>query len=269
MFENIKEYKGLKVVRESMWSSKYNSARYKSSVITLYDYFYTFTPNKQKAVLEHEFAHHVWYTMPKKVQIFWATQSTVNRVYINSHAKKNYREDFWECIEAYNLIKSGDLPKQKGMLNFKIQIAVYLYNKYMYKAISVLLTEKYDNKSVDFDWLRGHQCIDLVQQYINEFLLLKNRSFWGDAKSGWENKSNTFPEDKWKKIKYTWKNKPKTGDIVFYDMLPYWHTGICVWDNWVIFEQNMWNWDWQWSDDNCRIEIMKKENLAGWYRFKY
>lgn len=268
MFENIKEYKGLKVVRESMWSWKYNSARYKSSVITLYDYFYTFTHNKQKAVLEHEFAHHIFNTLPRKVKIFWVIQSKSNRVYINSHAKKNFFEDFGECIEAYNLIKTGDLPKQTGMLNLKIQIAVSIYKYYMYDEIAKLLVNKYNQKSIDFDGLWGHQCVDLVQQYIKEFLLQKNRSFGGSAKNGWGNKWNTFPKDKWEKIEYTGKNKPKVGDIVFYDNEPYGHTGVCVWDDWVIFEQNTGNWDGQWTDDYCTIELMPKKDLVGWYRLK-
>lgn len=269
MFENIKEYKGLKVVRESMWSSKYNSARYKDSVITLYDYFYTFTPNKQKAVLEHEFAHHIFNTFPQDIKKLWINHSRKNTEYINSHAEKNYFEDFGECIEAYNLIKSWDLPKQTGMLNLKIEIAVFLYTEYMYKEISNLMTEKYNNKAVDYDWVYWHQCVDLAKQYSAEYLLQPLGTFWGSAKTGWENKSNTFPEDTWKKIPYTGENKPETGDIVFYDMLPYWHVGVCVGDNWVIFEQNAVTWTWEWEVNNCRIEIMKKDNLAGWYRLKY
>ena len=269
MFENITEYKGLKVNIESIGSSKYSSANYKDSVITLYDYFYTFTPNKQKAVLEHEFAHHIFNTLPKKVKMLWIIQSKTNRVYINSHAKKNYYEDFGECIEAYNLIQTGDLPKQTGMLNLKIEIAVSIYKNYMYNEIARLLTNKYNGKSIDFDGLRGHQCVDLVQQYISEFLLQENRSFWGSAKNGWENKSNTFPEDKWEKIKYTGENNPDVWDIVFYDNEPYGHVWICVWPEFVIFEQNMGNWDGEWSDDNCRIELMPKKDLAGWYKLKY
>lgn len=264
----MKEYKWLQVKREAMGSSKYNSARYKRSVITLFDYFYTYSPNKQKAVLEHEFAHHVWHTMPRAVKIFWVGISKTIWIYVNSYAKKNHKEDLSECVEALSLIRDGELEQPTWMLALKIEIANKLYEKYSKTEIAKLLTNKYNGKSIDFDGVYWHQCVDLVKQYSSEFLLTPLGTFWGSAKTGWENKSNTFPEDKWEKIRYTGRNKPKVGDIVFYDNEPYGHVWICIGSNWVIFEQNMGNWDGEWSDDYCRIEIMKKTNLAGWYRLR-
>lgn len=269
MYENLKNYRWLKVEREKMGTSETNSAKYSQWVITLFDYFFTaFTPVKQKAVLEHEYAHHLFNSLPKAVKMFWYTFSNTNRVYINSHAKKNYFEDFGECIEAQVLIDNHELEKQSWMLNLKIEIANKIYNKYLPKVLTEDLVEKYDKSPVDTDNLYWHQCVDLVKQYSNEYLLQPLWTFGGSAKTGWENKSNTFPEELWEKINYTGENKPKVWDIVFYNNEPYGHTGVCVWPNFVIFEQNAWTWSGYGAVNYCRIELMSKQFLAGWYRLK-
>lgn len=261
----MENYKWLKVVREKIGSSKTNSARYKDGIITLFDYFYTYSEQKQKAVLEHEFAHHTFNTMPKKVKLFWIGISKMIKQYTSNHAKKNYYEDFGECIEAI-----VEWKKFSWMLALKVNIAKKLYKKYSMEAMVSLFTEKYNGKPVDYDGVYWHQCVDLVKQWSDEFLLSPLWTFGGSAKTWWYNKENTFPEDKWEK--YT-NDKPwvelKVGDILFWTYWEYWHTAVCVWVEWdtvIMFEQNVWNGDGKWKDDYCKIEITQKAYISWWYR---
>jgi len=137
-------------------------------------------------------------------------------------------------------------------------------------------TEKYNNKSVDVDWLYGSQCVDLIKQYTIDMFWVTLWTFWWSAKIWWYNQANTFPEDKWEKIvnNYSDENQiPMPWDIIFWGYGAYWHVGIVTeafkWENKIeVFNQNTWNANWIWYDDRCRYQFTNYNKCLWWYRFK-
>ena len=140
-----KEYKGLKVIRK--WSKGEVNASYNrfSQVITIYDIWLTQTEANRKAILEHEYAHHIFWKMPllyqklwgyisnwkliKLLNIMWLT-SFKHNAYVTSYAKKNVREDWSECIEAKILIWQR---KFHSYADFKINVSNSMYNYFSNK----------------------------------------------------------------------------------------------------------------------------------------
>ncbi len=136
--------------------------------------------------------------------------------------------------------------------------------------------EKYNNKFVDIDKVYGHQCVDLIKQYTIDVFWITLGTFGGSAKTGWENASNTFPEDIWEKIYNDITNinqVPLKWDIIFWWYKNYWHTAIVIeWFKWedriTVFNQNTWNWNGKGYDDRSRIQEQDYNWILGWYRKK-
>lgn len=142
----IKEYRWVPVIREKVLMRKgkvvaWINARYdvKKKIIILYDRFLKRTDITQKAILEHEYAHHIYYTkiplvyrkiwtlvsnwkLIKPMNILWLTEYTEN-AYSTSHAESHPREDFAECIEIPILEN-----KFSSYVSFKVKVAVSMYN---------------------------------------------------------------------------------------------------------------------------------------------
>jgi len=144
----MKDYKWLKVVRARI-NRLWINANYKKGVITLYDNFFKLSYVRQQSVYEHEYAHHIFYQLPKTYQVVWRLISNWRLIkllnvfwiidykendFLNSHAKKNYKEDFSEQIELKYLIENSKKAYKQGLRNdclmFKYKTAVSLYNKY-------------------------------------------------------------------------------------------------------------------------------------------
>lgn len=136
--------------------------------------------------------------------------------------------------------------------------------------------KKYNNKSVDVDWIYWGQCVDLLKKYTQEVLGITLWTFWGSAKAGWYNTSNTFPKEQWEKIENDISKAsqvPKEWDLFFWRHGSYWHCGIVIKAeenkySFEVFNQNTGNWDWIWYDDRSRIEIQNYNWALGWYRYK-
>lgn len=136
--------------------------------------------------------------------------------------------------------------------------------------------KKYNNKSVDVDWLYGSQCVDLIKQYTIDVFWITLWTFGGSAKTGWYNQSNTFPVEQWEKItnNYSDENQvPMPWDIIFWGYGAYWHVWIVTEakkgvNSIEVFNQNTWNWNWEGYDDRSRIQNANYNQCLGWYRLK-
>jgi len=129
---------------------------------------------------------------------------------------------------------------------------------------------------IDYDWVYWSQCVDLIKNYTATVLNIRLWTFWGSAKTGWENKSNTFDPDIWEKIENNFNDPeqiPKEWDIIFFWNWKYWHVAIVlesyVWVNrLLILDQNTWNGDWFWQDDIIKVQHTTYWNVLGWYSLK-
>lgn len=119
------------------------------------------------------------------------------------------------------------------------------------------------------------QCVAWVKLYCKEVFWVELSSFWGTAYNGW----NTWSPFVWLKIK-RFKNTPdflpKIWDIVFFDKdksnWNCWHVGIVDFATLTtlkVLNQNMWNWDWKWTDDYFKISNFDyiTPKCLGFYRF--
>ena len=129
--------------------------------------------------------------------------------------------------------------------------------------------EKVKDTLIDYDGMYGSQCVDLVKHYSQNVLWIKLWSFWGSAKTWWENKENTFKPEIFKKNEYYRDNVPEAWDIIFFKTnTPYWHTAVVLSasKDWIeVLEQNVGNWDWKWYDDRVKIWLYNYNNVMGWY----
>lgn len=124
---------------------------------------------------------------------------------------------------------------------------------------------------IDYDNVYWHQCVDLIKHYSQNVLGLKLWSFGGSAKTGWFNKSNTFPSEFFEKIINTASAIPQSGDIIFIKTnTPYWHVAIVL-DADIkkikVLEQNTWNWNWRGYDDRVKISEYNYDKIIGWYHY--
>lgn len=131
-------------------------------------------------------------------------------------------------------------------------------------------------KLIDYDGVYGSQCVDLVKDCISKCFQIKLGTFGGSARSGWFNKSNTFPADTWDKIvnDVTKPDQvPVAWDVIFFDTWTYWHVWIVLksypWENKIlILDQNTGNGDGKWEDDCIKIQEYTYKNVYGWYHYQ-
>jgi len=134
---------------------------------------------------------------------------------------------------------------------------------------------------VNWKWIKeteelGTQCVALVKDAIKNIFNIQLGTFWGSAKTGWYNKSNTFPSNTWDKIEndVTRPNQvPVSWDVVFFNTWVYGHTGIVLkayqWENRIlVLDQNTGNWDGTGDDDLIRIQEYTYRNVYGWYHYQ-
>lgn len=147
-FRQLKEWKGLQVKIEKVGRTPTVNAKYnkKTQTITLYDHFFTKDELRQEAILEHEYAHHIFNSMPiiyrqivsaihkwllmKQLIIFWAIPETVKKDYITKYAQKNYSEDFAENVEAKFLIDNWVTFEMTPFVKFKYKVFNSIFNYY-------------------------------------------------------------------------------------------------------------------------------------------
>jgi len=131
--------------------------------------------------------------------------------------------------------------------------------------------KKVEGLCIDYDWIYGHQCVDLIKHYSQNVLWIKLWSFGGSARNWWLNKENTFKEEFFEKIDLSNNNIPTPWDIIFWNKWKYWHVAIVIEANLAIItvlEQNMGNWDWKGLDDCIKITKYRYEDIYWWYRFR-
>lgn len=122
------------------------------------------------------------------------------------------------------------------------------------------------------------QCVALAKHFTKEVIWVSLWAFWGSAKNGWDNTSNTFSFD-WEKITNDSSNPkqvPQVGDVIFWTTWPYsiyWHVGIVLkakkWENKItVINQNAGGGDWKGDDDAVKIQEYSYKDVAGWYHYK-
>lgn len=135
---------------------------------------------------------------------------------------------------------------------------------------------KYAWSMIDYDWVYGHQCIDICKHFASEILKRPLGSFGGSAKTGWKNTANTFPSTEFQKIDNDYwdpNQVPLPWDIIFFNMgTPYDHVGIVLeakkGENKIrVINQNMGSGDGQGYDDRVIVSEFTYNNCYGWYRY--
>lgn len=132
-YNDITEYRGLKIVRPLIDKPKTNAAYSRTrKCIKLYKRFFTYDEKKQKKILEHEFSHHIFRGLPKSYQRTWKNISTwrsieflnitwicehTENAYITNYAKTKYTEDWAETYEESIL----GYKKRNNYIDFKVQ----------------------------------------------------------------------------------------------------------------------------------------------------
>lgn len=144
------------------------------------------------------------------------------------------------------------------------------------------IVEQYWNKmkwkNIDIDWAYNAQCVDLARHFTKEVIWVSLWAFWGSAKNGWMNTSNTFSSD-WEKIENNPNDPaqvPKPWDIIFWTtgkFSKYGHVGVVLKaykgeNRFTTINQNSGSGDWKGTDDAVKIEDYTYKNVAGWYRYK-
>ena len=130
-------------------------------------------------------------------------------------------------------------------------------------------------KWVDFDWVYGMQCVDLVKDFIKDFHGVTLGGFSGSAYLGWETGSPF--DSQWKKVVYWPWLIPSLWDVIFFDKtpkMPYGHVAIAVVGTktrLAILEQNGKTWSGTGTNgDEVRENIITYTTpmkVLGWYQF--
>lgn len=130
--------------------------------------------------------------------------------------------------------------------------------------------------AIDTDWQWWHQCVDQAKDFSKEVLWIPLGTFWGSALTGWHNKSNTFPTEKFERIindASRIDQVPLPWDMVFFwGPTSNWHVGCRtnkISDDPYMFElinQNTGNGDGKWEDDYTKVERYNYNMVLGWYR---
>lgn len=152
MYKSMQEYRGLKVkYKEQPKTAPTRNGFYNpfEKSIIIYPNFFTQILPKQRAILDHEFCHHVQYfrltynyikTFKKIHEYDWVLIWKFNerssedfdwKKFINSHAQKSWTEDMAEQIELRVLIEEwvAELPEEWTLLN-KYRLACIMYDRY-------------------------------------------------------------------------------------------------------------------------------------------
>lgn len=126
---------------------------------------------------------------------------------------------------------------------------------------------KWVGKSIDWDGAYGYQCTDLMRLWIDNIGGKQLPGLSNGAKHGY---ALADPKH-WLKVKYTGKNKPRGGDIVFFDAKPtnqFGHVAIALrkdqtWPKHRTIDQN-------WGSSKVRkVEHdARKDRVIGWIRKK-
>lgn len=123
----------------------------------------------------------------------------------------------------------------------------------------------WEGKSIDWDGQFGYQCTDLMREWIDNIKGKQLPGLSDGAKNGFKRADPKY----WTKIKYIGKNKPKGGDILFYDATPtnkFGHTGVALrkdqtWPVHRVIDQNFGSKKVLKHEHNAR-----QLNLIGWIR---
>ncbi len=124
----------------------------------------------------------------------------------------------------------------------------------------------------------GTQCVALAKHFTKEVIWVSLWAFWGSAKNGWVNTSNTFSSD-WEKIENNPNDPaqvPKPWDIIFWTtgkFSKYGHVGVVLKtykreNRFIAINQNSGSGDWKGQDDAVRIQEYSYKDVAGWYHYK-
>jgi len=129
--------------------------------------------------------------------------------------------------------------------------------------------KKVEGLCIDYDWIYGYQCVDLIKHYSQNVLWIKLWGFWGSAKTWWLNKENTFKPEIFKKEEYYWDNIPEAWDIIFFKTnTPYWHTAVVISasKDWIeVLEQNVGDGTWKGFKNRVKIWLYNYNNVMWWY----
>ena len=149
-FKDLKRYKGIQVViKKEQGGREMRNGFYNpySKQIVLYPYFFTHSVAKQRAILAHEFSHHVqFYRLPDEFIETWikvyqydeemisnfnerSSKDFDGQKFLNSHAQKAWTEDFSEQIERRVLIEAWEeeIPEE-WTLRRKYEIACIMHD---------------------------------------------------------------------------------------------------------------------------------------------
>lgn len=134
----MKEYKWFKLIDKPSKSKTLNARIIlRNKTILIYPNFYTHKKVKQKAILEHEVAHYVYSKLPILYKIVWKLidnwkliklSKYKKNAFVSEYAKKNNIESFCECIKMDYLFQNIRRIEFEDYADFKISIAVNLYN---------------------------------------------------------------------------------------------------------------------------------------------
>lgn len=129
-------------------------------------------------------------------------------------------------------------------------------------------------KKIDYDWIYGFQCIDLIKQYTKEVHWIELWTFGGSVINGWKT-SSPIKDKPYTKILNTPDFVPIEWDIIIFNKTtsnPYWHIGIvnnATNKNVIILEQNGWKGSSTWIlVDAIRLHSYDylKPKCLGFYR---
>lgn len=139
------------------------------------------------------------------------------------------------------------------------------------------ILEQYIRKNagtlIDYDWVYGSQCVDLIKHYSKNVLWIPLGTFWGSARTGWQNRSNTFTTEKWEWVvndKTRPDQVPNIWDVIFFNIWDYGHVAIVRSADpgrhtFEVFEQNTGDANGYGYDDRCRVNTYNYSLVYGWY----
>lgn len=136
----LEEYKWFKLIDKPSKNKKSNARMIlRNNTILLYPNFYTHKKVEQIGILEHEVAHYVWDKLPMLLKVVWRLidnwkliklSKYKNNAWVSKYAEKNATESFCECVKMEYLFKKIKRFKFGSYADFKMMIAINIYNNY-------------------------------------------------------------------------------------------------------------------------------------------